>query len=206
MLLGQIVAISFATNLFLLTLLVSPGSTPPTSTTKAYARRWLGPWLIDLFALQITFASVAILGGDKNWNFPKMFLPALMAPHVALMAMPLARAILPATLFTHDNAGFVKTAYDYMCYLVAVVGLGRVQAASYKLFSLAGVGIICSTLFEHPAVSSVGFDAIFCWITWLCWWAVRGSATMPVKDQHSRLGDAKRAVREDQGITNSAPE
>jgi hypothetical protein len=203
MLLGQIVAISFATNLFLLTLLVSQGSTPPTSTTKASRHRWLSPWLIDLFALQVTLASVAILGNDKYWNLPELFMSALMAPHIALMAMPLARAVLPTHFFAHDDADFVDKAYDYMCYLVCVVGSGRVQATSYKFFSLAGVSIICSALFEHAAVSSVGFDVIFCWMTWLCWWAVGGNAMVPVKEQPPELRDAKATVGDDKKNTDS---
>ena len=197
MLLGQIVAISFATNLFLLTLLVSQGSIPPTLSTRASRQRWFSPWLIDLFALQITLASVAVLGDSNYWNPPELFMSALMAPHIALMAMPLARSVLPATFFAHDDVGFVDKAYDYMCYLVCVVGSGRVQATTYKFFSLAGMSIICKALFEHPAVSSVGFDVIFCWMTWLCWWAAGGNAAVPAKDQPTELRNAKGTVGED---------
>jgi hypothetical protein len=193
MLLGQIVAISFATNLFLLTLLVSP---PPQSTppTRASRRKWLGPWLVELLAMQITFAAVHILSDDTYWNRPGLFMSALMAPHVVLMVMPLAHALLPATFFAQDDINFVDKAYDYMRYVVFLVGSGRVQATAYKFFSHAGMEILFNTLFEHPAVSSVGFDAIFCWITWLCWWAVRGDTMVPVQAQPAEVMDAKLTV------------
>jgi hypothetical protein len=180
MLLGQIVAISFATNLFLLTLLVSPPP-PSTSSTKISRRRWLGPWLIDLVAVMTTLGSVVVLGDDTYWSRPGLFMSTLMAPHVVLLAPPLAHALLPATFFVYDDMDFVDNAYDYMRHLVMIAGTGYVQAATYKFFSIVGVETICSALFEHPAVSSVGFDAIFCCATWLCWWAVCGDAMVPSK-------------------------
>jgi hypothetical protein len=179
MLLGQIVAISFATNLFLLTLLLSPPSQQPLSRTSTRGK-WLGPWLVDVFAVLSTVASASYLAKEKYWNHPTAFMPLLLAPHVTLLILPSARAILPASLFKTGAPKTVDTIYSSMWLLVFSAGIQQLLQVTDNAYSLAGFQGIRNALLEHPAVSSVGFDVIFCWITWLCWWQTQGeSEEMP---------------------------
>ena len=169
MLLGQIVAISFATNLFLLTLLVSPPQQqPPVPASKC--RKWLGPWLIDGLAVITTVASAEFLAQEKYWYHKTVFMPLLLAPHVALLVLPSVRAILPARLFRAGDTGSVDKIYSALWLLICTSGMQlllKTYNATDKLEAIR------DALLEHPAVSSVGFDVIFCWTTWICWWLVQ---------------------------------
>jgi hypothetical protein len=175
MLLGQIVAISFATNLFFLTLLLSPPAPPSPSASVRRHQGWLGPWLLNLFAIFATAYPALQLADEHYWHHPTHFMPMLLAPHVALMALPVARAVVPARYF-NDDAQFTDKVYNYMWALVLGNGglmLAWTTATAYAYGGFAGVQ---SALLEHPAVSSVGFDAIFCWITWICWYRTQTNA------------------------------
>lgn len=172
MLLGQIVAVSFATNLFLLTLLLSPQQQP----TKANLERrgWFGLWVIDGLALLATTASAACLAKEEYWHHPTLFMPLLLIPHAALLILPTARAILPANLFQNSNSKLVDRVYSAMWLLV--IGLGVQQLTQVYIKHKHVIGYregILDALFVHPAVSSVGFDVVFCWITWLSWWRIQ---------------------------------
>lgn len=181
MLLGQIVAISFATNLFFLTLLLSPpqqklaapAPTKPTSTPTKPRRKWLGPWLIDGIAVIGTKAAAECLSRDKYWNGAPGFMPLLLAPHVVLLILPTARAVLPSRLLPLGDAKTVDKFYTYLWMLV-FSSVFQLAYKTYTAYLTGNVGGIRDALFEHPAVSSVGFDTIFCWITWFCWWQVQG--------------------------------
>ncbi|KAI4698852.1 hypothetical protein J4E81_005464 [Alternaria sp. BMP 2799] len=96
-------------------------------------------------------------------------MPVLMAPHIALMLLPIARAVVPASSFIEDIQ-FTDKVYSYMWALVlgnAGLMLAWTTATAYAYGGFVGIQ---SALLEHPAVSSVGFDVIFCWITWVCWY------------------------------------
>jgi len=168
MLLGQIVAISFATNLFMLTLLLSPPA-PAPSSYGSRRQAWLGPWLLNLFAIFATAYPAMQLADEHYWHHPTHFMPVLMAPHIALMLLPVARAVVPASFFIEDIQ-FTDKVYSYMWALVlgnAGLMLAWTTATAYAYGGFVGIQ---SALLEHPAVSSVGFDVIFCWITWACWY------------------------------------
>lgn len=167
MLLGQIVAISFATNLFLLTLLLSPPA--PAATSKPRRQSWIGPWLLNLFSIFATAYPAMQLADEHYWHHPTHFMPMLLAPHIALMLLPIARAIVP-TEYLIEDIQFTYKVYNYMRALVlgnAGLMLAWTTATAYHYSGLVGIQ---SALLEHPAVSSVGFDVIFCWITWTCWY------------------------------------
>jgi hypothetical protein len=181
MLLGQIVAISFATNLFLLTLLLSPPA--PASSSESRGPKWLGSWLLNLFAIFATAYPAMQLADEHYWHHPTHFMPVLLAPHIALMALPVARAVIPASYF-QDDAQFTDKIYNYMGALLlgnAGLMLAWTTATAYTYSGFVGIQ---SALLEHPAVSSVGFDVIFCWVTWICWY--RSQAT-PVRNEGSKL-------------------
>jgi hypothetical protein len=184
MLLGQIVAISFATNLFFPTLLLSPPA--PAASSRSHGPKWLGPWLLNLLAILATAYPAMQLADEHYWHRPTHFMPVLLAPHIALTVLPVARAIVPASYF-QDDAQFTDKVYNYMWALVlgnAGLMLAWTTATAY---SYSGFVRIRSALLEHPAVSSVGFDVVFCWITWICWYRTQAK---PVRRDGAKHLDA----------------
>lgn len=97
-------------------------------------------------------------------------MPVLLAPHVALLVLPFARAILPARYFDDNDVEFTNKVYNYMWALVlGNAGLMMVRSTA-TAYAYSGFRGIWDALLEHPAVSSVGFDVVFCWISWICWY------------------------------------
>jgi hypothetical protein len=181
MLLGQIVAISFATNLFLLTLLLSPPA--PASSSESRGPKWLGPWLLNLFAIFATAYPAMQLADEHYWHHPTHFMPVLLAPHIALMVLPIVRAVIPAG-YLEEDVQFTDKVYNYMWALcLGNAGLMLVWTTA-TAYSYSGFVGIRSALLEHPAVSSVGFDVIFCWITWMCWYRTQAE---PVRSDGPKL-------------------
>jgi hypothetical protein len=180
MLLGQIVAISFATNLFLLTLLLSPEIQSPPSSTRAPRSRWLGPWLLNLGAIFATAIPAYLLADDHYWHHSKDFLPVLLAPHVALLVLPFARILIPAKYFPDNGVTFDDKVHRYMWALTCGSAALMMFWTTAKAVSYGGFEGIWGALLEHPAVSSVGFDVVFCWITWVCWFCISGGETVSV--------------------------
>ncbi|KAI8935191.1 hypothetical protein NX059_007782 [Plenodomus lindquistii] len=179
MLLGQIVAISFATNLFFLTLLLSPPAPPSPSRSGARQQKWLGPWLLNLFAIFATAYPAMLLADEHYWHHPTAFLPVLLAPHAALMILPIMRGVVPAAYF-HEDVDFTDKVYNHMWALVlgnAGLMLAWTTATAYAYSGMVGVWYALS---EHPAVSSVGYDVIFCWGSWLCWYLTQSQDTRSV--------------------------
>lgn len=173
MLLGQIVAISFATNLYLLTLLVTPPPPPPRTTTGVIRRKWLGPWLINLLSIILTIYPAYQLADEHYWYHQKEFMPMLLTPHVALMIMPLLRAVIPPKYLSDSNVEFAGTVYKFLWAANNFGGALLFTRVTALAYGYSGIRGIWQQLFEHPAVSSVSFDAIFCWITWGTWWAIQ---------------------------------
>ena len=186
MLLGQIVAISFATNLYFLTLLlnVAQQAAPATSTIeksrpetsnsapRSKHNKWLGWWLVDGVSTLTVTSAAELLSRETYWHGPG-FMPVLMLPHVVLLIVPTARAILPARFFPEGELRTVNKIYSSLLTFTFYF-VGRLAVTTYKAYVAGTLGEILSTLLEHPAVSSVGFDVIFCWISWLCWWQTQG--------------------------------
>ncbi|KAF2844879.1 hypothetical protein T440DRAFT_435721 [Plenodomus tracheiphilus IPT5] len=195
MLLGQIVAISFATNLFFLALLLSPPAPPPPSISGAQQHRWLGPWLLNLFAIFATAYPAMLLADEHYWHHPTAFMPVLLAPHIALMILPLLRSVVPARYFNEDRV-FADKVYSYMWALVlgnAGLMLAWTTATAYAYSGMIGVWYALS---EHPAVSSVGYDVIFCWVSWVCWYRTQS--------QSMRIMSKSSSGSLDEGISRDA--
>jgi hypothetical protein len=169
MLLGQIVAISFATNLFLLTLILSPPA-PPLPSANMQRSSWLGPWLLNFGAVLATAIPAFLLADEHYWHHSKDFLPVLLIPHVALLVLPCVRALVPAKYIPNISTGFEDKMYSYMWFLTASNAGLMLLKTTYAAVSYGGFQGIKNALLEHPAVSSVGFDVIFCWVTWICWY------------------------------------
>jgi hypothetical protein len=184
MLLGQIVAISFATNLYFLTLLLSAAQQTAPATSKNSApeatrsapgskrNTWLGWWLVDGISTLTVTSAAELLSRETYWHGPG-FMPVLMLLHVVLLIVPTARAILPARFFPEGEPRTVNKIYSSLLTFTFYF-VGRLAVTTYKAYVAGTLGEILSTLLEHPAVSSVGFDVIFCWISWLCWWQTQG--------------------------------
>lgn len=183
MLLGQIVAISFATNLYFLTLLLSPAQEEDSATTplekqptseeiepasKPRRRKWIVPWLIDFPSTFMVASFTESFGDEKHWNRPG-FMSALLTPHVLLLIVPTARAILPTRFFVEGKPRTKDSIYEFLLQSNAYF-VGRLALRTYKGYNAGTLDGLFRTLLDHPAVSSVGFDVIFCWISWLCWW------------------------------------
>lgn len=188
MLLGQIVAISFATNLYFLTILLSPkqqqsttiepkspASDIPESASKPSYRRFLGPWIIDFLSVTSTRNAANLLGQDKYQSGAPGFMQLLLLPHIVLMMLPTLRAIVPARFFPSADTRTVNKIYGLL-WLTNAYFFGDLMWTTHKVYQAGDLGRIGSALFEHPAVSSVGFDVIFCWISWICWWHTQGDA------------------------------
>lgn len=173
MLLGQIVAISFATNLFLLALLLSPPPPPPPSSAGIYRKKWLGPWLISLLTIIAAEWPAYMLADEHYWYHRTQFVSMLLTPHIALLILPFARAIIPEKYLTDSNVELVGDVYRYL-WVATIVGGGMMFVRVTGLaWSYSGVWGIYDQLWEHPAVSSVAFDVIFCWISWYMWWKIQ---------------------------------
>lgn len=167
MLLGQVVAISFASNLFFLAVLLrdpepeaSPPSTKDAEKDPAAARgSYLSPeaWYNAAIALQISIA-VAI---PKMYGQPG-FMRLLLGPHVLAFAPLLLNGILPGRgtpPLSKKPSSFVLTCFVTLIY-----------SATAQLYR-EGVDVFTAleTLHEHPAVGSVGWDVICCWISYSAW-------------------------------------
>ncbi|KAF1834342.1 hypothetical protein BDW02DRAFT_525568 [Decorospora gaudefroyi] len=184
MLLGQIVAISFATNLFLLTLLLSPPA-PPSAPSGTRGHKWLGPWLLNLLAIFATAYPAMQLADEHYWYHPTHFMPMLLAPHIALMVLPVVRALVPPGYF-EDDIQIADRIYNYLWVLVFANGGLMLGWTTVTAYAYSGVAGIVNAVFEHPAVGSVGFDVVFCWTTWICW---KRTQTKPTRTEVSMHAD-----------------
>lgn len=169
MLLGQIVAISFATNLFIIAQLLSPPPVVPTTENK---KRWFGPWLLNAITVFATVIPAFLLAAEEYW-YGHAFFSLLMIPHVALLVIPVIRSILPAKYFSDENVPFADRAYKILWVITIGGGLALGLNMTGAAVRYGGYEGIITAWHDHPAVSSVAYDAIFCWVTWLAWTIIK---------------------------------
>ncbi|KAJ6441195.1 putative AC transposase [Purpureocillium lavendulum] len=165
-LLGQIVAISFAMNLSFVAFLlhdVVPAAAAAGGKRKGKAsEEALGTsgtsrlLSYGLLSLNIGLA----LAVPANFNHPR-FLWLLLAPHVLAFVPALLNALLP------PGRALAQPSWPAMFASHAVV----VAAATAPVLAEGGLGVVVQTLSEHPAVSSVGWDVICCWLSSVAWYA-----------------------------------
>lgn len=174
MLLGQIVAISFVTNLFLLAVILNPGrpSTPKPSNSKERKRRsYSSGFGLLANAIVLVGSLSGMLLQYEEFHSDFWFMPLLLVPHVAWLILPILHAVVPPSWgYTDDGVEFAQQWIN-----ITVWGGGALFLRS-TVAALAAVGPlgIARALYEHPAVSSVGWDTIFSWITWICWKRIGG--------------------------------
>jgi hypothetical protein len=159
MLLGQLVAISFASNLFFLAVLHrDPARAPATKGTT----RWFGLKQV-YYALIVLQISVAIAIPQSAHT--SGFLRLLLVPHVLAFAPLLLRAVWTTGKPPSEHEG------KQWQWLIPAASIGALLYAATA--PLLGDGMVSrslvATLVEHPAVSSVGWDVICCWISYTTW-------------------------------------
>ncbi|KAJ5380746.1 uncharacterized protein N7496_003174 [Penicillium cataractarum] len=191
MLLGQIVAISFAQNLFFATILVSrqPRSTDGTKKDKSDAEdsiaAWSPPWYSEVLPVAISLISTVLVPTVAH---TKHFMLMLLVPHLFLFVPAILRPSQSSTIKTHGKGhSEERTIRRYVSffqwYTVACVAIqahstflvlqGMGQDISVESLRTLAVNLP-SVIYEHPAVSSVSWDVVYCTITAVAWIAVNG--------------------------------
>jgi len=164
MLLGQIVAISVASNLFYLAICLS---TPPSRSEKSKPPLLAPPslWLSVLLSL--------ITVGLSPLTSEHTFLPNLLLMH-ALLFVPLLTT--PITNLAGKN-GFsirIRTLYGLTVVFALVLRLRTIasvlsyipqEAQTLKMFGV----IAWRVLHSHPAQSSIGWDVVWTTISFFVW-------------------------------------
>ncbi|GAB1316343.1 hypothetical protein MFIFM68171_06553 [Madurella fahalii] len=163
MLLGQIVAISFASNLFFLAVLVHDAEEDkktPSNVRKLRSRS--SDTVILLANLTITILLF------RNLNGP-YFMYLLLAPHVLAFAPILRDRLSHSGTPSHQLREPSKLLQFGILATLVAAGTSQVfrQGADWR--------VILATLHEHPAVSSVGWDVICCWVSYTAWALLRDS-------------------------------
>jgi len=169
MLLGQVVAISFASNLFFLAILLSPvrqAQTPASAASKPLT--WTPPAVLFAAPLVITLVSVASIPYSFNSSY---FLIILSVPHLLLFVPPLLHRVAPRSWGAHHtSSSAVDSYYAKISYSIIICALLlQVKETLDALGQARGGWGIFDALYEHPAVTSVGWDVILCWVSWSTW-------------------------------------
>ncbi|CAK5274311.1 unnamed protein product [Mycena citricolor] len=159
MLLGQLVAISVASNLFYLALVLSP----PVSGSRTNAK-----------ASPVLFACVSMALGAvylSPWTDGTTFLPNLLVMHGVIM-IPL---LLPAKFVKNSERSVLSVPLPMMHILVFAIALAlhtRSTATALgdpPMSVLDFVNKAWTTLHSHPAQASIGWDIIWTSISFVVW-------------------------------------
>ncbi|KAF7324900.1 hypothetical protein MKEN_00532200 [Mycena kentingensis (nom. inval.)] len=159
MLLGQLVAISVASNLFYLALVLSPQSLPTRINPHAPLRLWL-PVLISFLTV-----------GISPFTNEQTFLPNLLLMHT-LIVVPLVSSSPPnrgGGIFT------LRRLYAIVCISALILHLRASNIAGFSTnFRTIPTTAehLWTTLHSHPAQSSIGWDVIWTTISCLLWTAI----------------------------------
>jgi len=164
MLLGQIVAISVASNLFYVAIVLSqPPNRDSATQINTSPRLWL--------SVLLSFATVAISPHTST----QTFLPNLLVMHALLFA-PLigdSTIVKPLKRFSVD----VTTLYRVIQILAAAIHLRTVMTAArfLKEVTLSSstavhlVSVAWEVLHSHPAQSSIGWDVVWTSTSFVIW-------------------------------------
>ncbi|KAF2431146.1 hypothetical protein EJ08DRAFT_611411 [Tothia fuscella] len=152
-LLGQIVAISFASNLFFLAVLAFPVLPRSSSSRSEESSSIATP-----VAVAANFICVYLLPRTIGTPY---FLSLLCIPHL-LLFVPL---YFPPSKAMYDN--LLRFTIPFC--VVLLFGTSALNVLAPSSSHREGLMAMGTTLFEHPAVSSVGWDVIFCWASFELW-------------------------------------
>ncbi|KAJ7061992.1 hypothetical protein C8F01DRAFT_121904 [Mycena amicta] len=166
MLLGQLVAISVASNLFYLALVLSPPTpSPARQTRRAHALLWI-PILISLGTVALSPFTSTETG---------TFLPNLLLMHalivVPLVVSPIGTTIPLRTLYALAalSSILLHTCATYLAFPGTDDAHSRNVAASAMIITFARD--TWTTLHGHPAQSSIGWDVIWTSVSLVVWTA-----------------------------------
>lgn len=170
MLLGQVVAISVASNLFYYALAVSRAPTP--KSTAALSRPVVPPelWLSVL----LSFAAIAYMPYTTSTSF----LPTLLVMH-ALLVIPLL--YLPSQR-THSSWNIpLRSLYLTVAAMSLALHAAALNTALQSMpaaeRTVQGVfQSVVDTLYYHPAQSSIGWDIVWTTGSFVVWTLHSGSA------------------------------
>ncbi|EPS33901.1 hypothetical protein PDE_08863 [Penicillium oxalicum 114-2] len=196
MLLGQIVAISFAQNLFFATILVSrrpipanvggqkAGQIPKQDSTVV----WSPPLYLEILPVAISLISTVLVPTVAHTRY---FMLLLLIPHLLLFVPAVLRPGQSWNTKAQSKEGSAETVsrryssffrwYTMACVAIQAhstfvvlqdMGLAM-DIHSLKTFVCSIPGVI----YEHPAVSSVSWDVIFCTVTAIAWIVVNGGGS-----------------------------
>lgn len=214
MLLGQLVAISFAMNLFFQAVLLHPIQSTASSsvmTTKSKTRDqqdkskasmadrkpplWV-PWSsIYWLILGLTFISTGMTCVSAGQEY---FLLLLAVPHLLLLLPPVLHSLLPSKLGRiQPDSPTYNSYYDLKLAVTMVLGIAFEAVALYtalngtlpatrhlhrhsnvhtypgqqalELGTESPWQNLWGSLWDHPAVSSVGWDSILCTASFATW-------------------------------------
>jgi hypothetical protein len=160
MLLGQIVAISFASNMFFIAVLCSSPSVLASRKPNGAARSDRLSECILWLALFITLSCVYLVPKSIGTS---SFLLVLALPHILLF--------IP--LYLRETSGSRLWFSVQTLVILCAVAL-QAKATQDVLTTSMGIEDLLRVLYEHPAVSSVGWDVIFCWISFGAWMVCGG--------------------------------
>lgn len=201
MVLGQIVAVSFAQSLFYLAVTLSEPTSEDNDSTdanKAQARKGSRVPVYHALLRRCIFALVV---------FPVIMIPdvvhtpwflwVLAVPHLALLLPPLINPLLVKQSLTAEDKATINTENTRLYRFIAFVALfpqGKMIlnvrhgiSALQHLHRHSAVYVhpmleltssvpssnifygILASLYDHPAVSSVGMDSILCILNYQIW-------------------------------------
>ncbi|TCD66358.1 hypothetical protein EIP91_001464 [Steccherinum ochraceum] len=181
MVLGQLVAISVATNLVFLSLLLSPElNRPDKSKAVSYAPPIL--WLSVLVAL--------VTVGISPYTTKTTFLPNLLVMHIAIILPLLSFGNIARSRFAlRTRTLYLLAALGSLALRIRtiVAALASLTSANQTLSGFLSVAL--STLHSHPAQSSIGWDVIWTTISILVW-----TFLSPLSNQPFSSGGSPSAV------------
>lgn len=187
MLLGQIVAISFSQNLFFATILVSRQPRPTDGTKQkksdAHDSAWSPPWYAEVLPVGISLISTVLV---PTVTHTKYFMLMLLVPHLLLFVPTILRPsrtspvhgkIYSERRMVQRYVAFFQW-YAVACVIIQAHSTFLVLQEMGREISFESVRTLAASLpsviYEHPAVSSVSWDVIYCTISAVAWIAVNG--------------------------------
>lgn len=148
MLLGQLVAISVAANLSFIAILGARRQSKPSHDPEETTWRRVGAHLIVI----ISSACAAL---TQYVHADKRFIVVLLIPHIAAFVPMTIPWLRPDVSVYHTVAFLTGTVFAHTTWRVLTNGWT--------------VSDVLVALHEYPAVSSAGWDVIWCWISFTIW-------------------------------------
>ena len=184
MLLGQIVAISVAANLFYLALVLSE------SSVSGSFKRTVSLKLV--ISVLLSLGTIAL----SPFTSQKTFLPNLLVMHM-LLFIPL----ISSSPEVSSSASFsisLKTLYRIIHLACAGIHVRTIFAAISSLQASSSLPVSQSsfldvfneawtTLYSHPAQSSIGWDVIWTSLSFIVWILLRPSSSTSETKKHETL-------------------